>query len=295
MKVLVTGACGQLGRALLTQSPDGHEIIAIDKGTMDVREASQVETVVSQQKPDIIINCAAYTAVDRAESEAALAKAVNTDGPGFLAYAARQHDARLIHISTDYVFDGEQPHPYRPDDKPNPINVYGASKLEGEQRIMASSDGRALIIRTAWLYSAHGDNFVKTMLRLMAQKDQLGVVSDQLGTPTSVNTLAEAIWAAVERPALSGIHHWTDAGVASWYDFAIAIQEQSVALGILKRNIPVRPIRSQDYPTAAKRPASAILDKSSSWPAFGVEPMHWRKALRILLHRSARHLMSKSG
>ena len=241
MKVLVTGASGQLAHALLNQSPDQHLLIGVDKRALDISQADQVESTVVRHQPDIIINCAAYTAVDRAEQETALAYAVNADGPGFLAQAAKRHGAKLIHISTDYVFDGEQARPYRRDDPPKPANAYGASKLEGERRVIAAQ-GQALIIRTAWLYAAQGHNFVTTMLRLMAEKDELGVVCDQIGSPTSAHSLAEAIWAAVERPALCGIHHYTDAGVASWYDFAIAIQEQAIALGLLTRSIPIHPI-----------------------------------------------------
>lgn len=292
MKILVTGASGQLARALLTQSPDQHLLIGVDKRALDISQADSVEAVVAQHQPDVIINCAAYTAVDRAESETALAQAVNADGPGFLAQAAKRHRAKLIHISTDYVFDGEQTRPYRLNDTPKPANAYGASKLEGERRIIAAQ-GQTLIIRTAWLYAAQGHNFLTTMLRLMAEKDHLGVVCDQIGTPTSTRTLAEAIWAAVERPALCGVHHFTDAGVASWYDFAIAIQEQAIALGLLTRNIPINPIGSQAYPTPARRPTYAVLDKSESWPAFGVAPLHWRKALRVLLHQHTRPLVRR--
>ncbi|HYM48447.1 MAG TPA: dTDP-4-dehydrorhamnose reductase, partial [Burkholderiaceae bacterium] len=227
-----------------------------------------------------IINAAAYTHVDRAETEHQRAIAINADGPANLAAAARSVDARLIHVSTDFVFDGGSSRPYRPEDTAAPTSAYGLSKLEGERRVTAIGEQRVLIVRTAWLYAARGNNFVNTMLKLMRERQELRVVADQIGTPTWATTLARALWAAARRPALHGIYHWTDAGVASWYDFAVAIQEEALARKLLARAIPICPIRTEDYPTPAKRPAYSVLDKTRSVADFDMPLVHWRAALR---------------
>jgi len=226
--------------------------------------------------------------VDKAESQPELAFAVNATGPGNLAAAAGEVGARFIHLSTDFVFDGAKSSPYRPDDRPNPLNIYGASKLAGEVAVREKSPG-ALIVRTSWLYAAHGHNFVKTMLRLLAEREQLQVVADQVGTPTWAGFLARALWAAAARPELRGIYHWSDAGVASWYDFALAIQEEALQLGLLSRAIPIEPITTAAYPTAALRPAYSVLDKSSAWRDLAIGGRHWRVALRIMLRELAGH------
>ncbi|MEK8088995.1 dTDP-4-dehydrorhamnose reductase [Thermithiobacillus plumbiphilus] len=283
MKVLITGASGQLGQALQDSAPGSCELLALDSRTLDISQADAVRPAVSRFAPSLIINAAAYTKVDQAETEPGRAHAVNAEGAANLARAAQGSGARLIHISTDFVFDGNKSTPYQPADQTNPLGVYGASKCEGEQQVQEITQSQALIIRTAWVYAAHGNNFVKTMLRLMAEREQLAVVSDQIGTPTSAHTLAQAIWRAASKPDLRGIYHWTDSGVASWYDFALAIQEEALALGLLDKAIPIRPIRTQDYPTPAKRPAYSVLDKTQSWADFDLAPLHWRVALRQVL------------
>lgn len=284
MKVLVTGAGGQLGYELQRSVPADMALSLSDRQGLDLCDETRVLSVLQQQAPDVLINAAAYTAVDKAESEPELAAAVNSEGAANLARACRAQGVRLIHISTDFVFDGLQSSPYTPEADPNPQGVYGKTKWEGERQVQAILE-EAVIIRTAWLYSSHGQNFVKTMLRLMGERDALGVVADQVGTPTWAATLAEAIWALIRRPSLKGIYHWSDAGVASWYDFAVAIQEEALALGLLERAIAIRPLRSEDYPTPAARPPYSVLDKTRSWQDFELEGRHWREGLREMLKR----------
>ncbi len=283
MKVLLTGANGQLGKALCTTVPDQIELIAADRSRCDISRFESVASIASQHQPDLIINAAAYTAVDQAESETAAAYAINEQGVTHLAAVAKKIRARLIHISTDFVFDGEQSHSYLPSDATNPTSVYGASKRAGEVILQQQMPTDSLIIRTAWVYSADGSNFVNTMLRLMASQPQLTVVTDQIGTPTWAKKLAQVIWQFSQQPSASGIYHWTDTGVASWYDFAVAIQEEALDCGLLKHAIPIIPVTSEHYPTAAKRPPFSVLNKTSSLDLLPIEPQHWRHCLRQML------------
>jgi dTDP-4-dehydrorhamnose reductase len=283
MRVLLTGAGGQLGWELQQCTPDNVELVALGSRELDIRDNDAVSAVVAKIAPDLIINAAAYTAVDKAESEPTQAFAVNADGAAHLAQAAKQHNARMIQLSTDYVFDGSHSSPYRCDEKTSPLGVYGKSKYLGEQRVQEILPQQCVIIRTAWLYSTHGHNFVKSMLRLMAERETLGVVADQVGTPTYARSLATAVWGFALQPQLHGIYHWSDAGVASWYDFAVAIMEEAVTNGLLPHPITLNPIRSCDYPTPARRPAYSVLDKSTSWEQLPVAPLHWREALREML------------
>lgn len=285
MKALVIGAGGQLASELVARIPDGWSVEAIGEAELDIRDVDAVEAAVGRAAPDLLLNAAAYTAVDRAESEAGVAFAVNRDGAAHLARAAERTCARMVHVSTDFVFDGEAGRPYRPDDPTGPLNVYGASKLAGERAVREASPG-ALIVRTAWVYSPFGGNFVKTMLRVMAERGEVRVVADQIGTPTSAASLAETLWALALAGA-SGIHHHTDAGVASWYDFAEAIAEDGLAAGLLSSLPAVMPIRTEDYPTPARRPAFSVLDKTSTWTILGRPAAHWRVALREVLGRMA--------
>ena len=274
MRVLVAGSGGQLGRALAATAPEGVTLIAPAEADFDIGNAAQVREVVAAARPDLLVNAAAWTAVDRAEADEAAALLVNATAVGHLAAAAAAAGAHFVQISTDYVFDGQACQPYRPDTPPAPASAYGRTKLAGEQAAAARHPA-PLIIRTAWVYAAAGNNFVKTMLRLMAERDEVRVVADQLGTPTHAASLARAIWALHGH---SGIFHWTDAGVASWYDFAIAIHDEALALGLLSRPARVLPIRTEDYPTPARRPAYGVLDKSSSWAITG-PARHWRHEL----------------
>ena len=285
MKVLVTGASGQLGKELRATVPEQVELIAANRAQFDISQLDSVERIVSQHQPDLIINAAAYTAVDQAESDSDTAYAINERGVANLAAAAKSIGARLIHISTDFVFDGEQSHSYLPSDATHPCSVYGASKRAGELILQQQMPTDSLIIRTAWVYSADGSNFVNTMLRLMASQPQLTVVTDQIGTPTWAKKLAEVIWLFSQQPSASGIYHWTDSGVASWYDFAVAIQEEALACGLLEQAIAIIPVTSDHYSTAAKRPAFSLLSKTSSLELLQLEACHWRHCLRQMLQQ----------
>ncbi|MGN7611653.1 dTDP-4-dehydrorhamnose reductase [Magnetococcales bacterium HHB-1] len=284
MKVLITGADGQLGYELKATQPSPIDAYFFTKKTLDVTLADQVDQVVRRVTPSVIINAAAYTAVDRAESEREQAFAVNAEGPAHLMRAAIKYDARLIHISTDMVFDGQASTPILPETATAPLNVYGESKASGEKEVMRLSHGEALILRTSWVYANHGHNFVKTILRLLKERERIHVVDDQVGTPTWAKSLARGIWHMLStKQTLKSIHHWSDAGVASWYDFAVAIKEEALTLGRLKQAGEVYPIASKEYPLIAERPAFAVMDKTSTWKTLNWSPEHWRVALRQML------------
>lgn len=285
--ILLTGAGGQLGWELQRSAKrTGHLLHAVDLQALDITDALAIEAILSEVHPEIIMNAAAYTAVDKAEKEPGQAYAVNRDGAANLARAARASGASLVHISTDFIFDGVRGVPHRPADEPGPQGVYGASKLAGERAVREIMGDGALIIRTAWVYSAHGNNFVKTMLRLMGERDELRVVDDQIGSPTWAHGLADCIWRALDRH-LTGVYHWTDTGAASWYDFAVAIQEEALKIGLLTEAVRVTPIPSSEYPTPAKRPSYSVLDKSATWQALGHIAPHWRDSLRSMLSELA--------
>ena len=283
MKILITGADGQLGWELQQVRPARQQIIALPRTELDITDRAAVASMFERHRPGLIINTAAYTAVDKAESEKDKALLVNADGAANIARAAEESGARLIHLSTDFVFNGTKSQPYLPGEKPDPVSVYGMSKLLGEQAVMTETRNKALILRTGWVYSSHGSNFVKTMLKLMREKKEIRVVADQVGTPTWAKGIAEAIYQFAGKPDIQGIYHWTDAGVASWYDFAVAIQEEASRLGILQRLIPIIPIRTQEYPTAAKRPPYSVLDKTATWELLGCIAPHWRKSMQLML------------
>lgn len=282
MNVVITGAGGQVGRALTGQVPSGIDVFGWGHKDLDITDAQAVNDAVRRHNPDVIINAAAYTAVDRAESEPDLARKINIDGARHLAAAARALGARLIHISTDFVFDGAASVPYKPDAATNPLSVYGATKRDGERAVLAELPERSLILRTAWVYAAEGNNFVRTMLRVMKANGSVRVVADQVGTPTAARSLSEVLWQIVAKPEVSGIHHWTDAGVASWYDFAVAVAEEGAEAGLLGRDVTVTPIATHEYPTPARRPAYSVLDKTSL-TSKGFTSTHWRKRLRDVL------------
>ncbi|WP_095012036.1 dTDP-4-dehydrorhamnose reductase [Tsuneonella mangrovi] len=278
MKVLVTGGGGQLGRALVTAAPAGWDCVATDRARLDLGDPLAIYRVVTQESPDLVINAAAYTAVDRAECEAELAFAINAAAVGHLAEAASSIGAKFVQVSTDYVFDGEATCPYPPDAARNPLSVYGRSKAAGEDA--AGRD--ALIVRTSWLYEAGGANFVRTMLRLMAERDEVRVVADQVGTPTRATEAARAIWQLAERGA-SGTWHYSDGGAASWHELAAATYKEARRLGLLDRAVAVEPIASADYPVAARRPAYSVLDCSETYALLGLAPPGWRANLRQML------------
>jgi dTDP-4-dehydrorhamnose reductase len=285
MTVLVTGAGGQLATEMLTTAPEGRRVVALSEVELDIRDHELVRRVVRDVAPQAIVNAAAYTAVDKAETDIDLAYAVNRDGARNVAEAAAAVGAMCVHVSTDFVFDGTASIPYAPDAVPNPLSVYGASKLAGEAAVRAACPGAA-IVRTAWVYAPSGKNFVATMLRLMREKGGVRVVSDQVGTPTNARGLAECCWRLIERRA-AGLWHWTDAGVASWYDFAVAIAESAVERGLLKSPPTVEPIRTVDFPTPARRPGFSVLDKTSTWAMLGLRAPHWRLPLKVAIEEIA--------
>ncbi len=279
MKMLVTGSRGQLGRTLLARSPDEMQTVGVDSTDVDIGDAQQVREIVASERPDVIVNTAAYTAVDLAESEESAARRANVDAVRNLAAPG----VRVIHMSTDFVFDGIADTPYVPDAVPNPLSVYGRSKLDGENALRERLPDRSVVLRTAWLYSEYGGNFVHTMLRMLRERDELSVVNDQVGSPTWARSVADAIFALAARPTLSGTFHWTDAGQVSWYDFACAIQEEAHQLGQLDEKIAIRPISSDEYPTAARRPGYSVLDCSATERVLGLKQASWRDNLRAAL------------
>ena len=283
MSVLILGCNGQLGVALRETAPTDVEIVGFDLPELDITDAAAVMDIVLGSNAAVIVNAAAYTAVDNAESDAEKCQAVNVNGPQNLAAAAKECGAQLIHISTDFVFDGESLEPYKTNDPTNPLSVYGRTKRDGELAVLKTLPDSGVVLRTAWLYSKTGSNFVKTMLRLMQERDELNVVSDQVGTPTWANSLAAAVWAFAEAPRLSGVFHWTDSGQASWHDFALAIQQEAHALGLLDKMISVRGISSAEYPTAATRPKYSVLDCAVSWDVLDLRPADWRVNLHQML------------
>ena len=283
MKVLVAGSEGQLGQTLVETTPDRVKVAGGDMPALDITDLPALEARLETERPDVVVNAAAYTAGDNAESEPGIAQRVNVDGARNAALAARRAGARVIHVSTDFVFDGGKGSPYAPGDAPAPLGVYGQTKLDGEAAVRDASEGDAIVIRTAWLYSRFGHNFVKTMLRLMAERDTLAVVADQRGTPTWAGSLAEVIWAAIEQDLPGGLYHWTDGGEASWYEFAEAIYRQARALGLLERDVTIRAISTAEYPTPAKRPAYSVLDCSATVAALGVVQRPWAASLQKML------------
>lgn len=282
MKVLITGKGGQLAWELEKTVNIQHKLVLLSRNELDISDANAVKGIVALHQPDVVINAAAYTAVDRAETEQNRAFAVNDIGAKNIANVCKELGIRLLHVSTDFVFDGTKSTPYQTDDATNPLGVYGASKLAGDLSVMQILPHSA-IVRTAWVYSEHGNNFVKTMLRLMTEKLRLNVVYDQVGTPTWAAGLAKWLWAVVERPNVMDVFHWTDAGVASWYDFAVAIQELAIEKGLLKSSIPVFAIPSSQYPTPATRPKFSVIDKTSAEVVTDLTAIHWRQQLSNMM------------
>ncbi len=288
MKVLLTGAAGQLGRALIASTPPGVELVACSRTELDLANPDACRAAVQAQRPDWVLNAGAYTAVDKSEGEPELAQAVNAGAPGAFAEALDETGGRLLQVSTDFVFNGQQGSPYRPEQSHDPLGVYGATKAAGEVAALQLPGSR--VLRTSWVYGPMGHNFCRTMLRLHREREQLGVVADQVGCPTSTATLAAACWRAIgvgleptTEAALPRILHWSDAGVASWYDFAVAIGELGVVAGLLERAARVLPLTTADYPTQAQRPSYSLLDCSKSRAALGLKPQHWRATLAQML------------
>ena len=286
MRVLLTGAGGQLGQAVQRAAPPGVHLTAVARADLDIADPRSVEACFRDALPDIVVNAAAFTQVDAAESDARAAERTNVDGVGLLAEACRRRGARLIHVSTDYVFDGEQESPYRPGDPPRPLSVYGRTKWAGEQRAREILPAASIVVRTSWLYSATGRNFVTRMLELMNRMPTLRVVNDQFGVPTAVANLARVLWALAQSPT-SGIYHWSDAGRTTWHQFAQAIAEDGLALGLLAQAPQIVPIESREYPTAARRPRNSVLDVSATEEFLELRAIPWREALQQTLQELA--------
>jgi len=278
--VLVTGANGQLGTALrsIAGNYQGLQFLFVTRATFPLEDAPAVAALLKEQAPAYCINCAAYTAVDKAETEKEQAMQVNATAVGVLAAACKDAGTKLIHISTDYVFDGQGTVPYKEDDSTVPVNYYGATKLAGELQCMQANK-ETVIIRTSWVYSAFGNNFVKTMLRLMRERSSLNVVNDQFGSPTYAVDLAEALLSIIEGDTngahawVPGIYHYSNEGIISWFDFATAIQETSGS------TCTVQPIPTSAFPTPAKRPAYSVMDKSKIQKVYGLHIPSWRQSL----------------
>jgi dTDP-4-dehydrorhamnose reductase len=283
-KILVTGANGQLGRELqqLSSRYPLFDFVFLSRTELALEDPAAISDAFTNHQPDFCINCAAYTAVDKAESEQELAFKVNGAAPGQLAKISLEHNCQFIHISTDYVFDGLASTPYKEEDAVNPQGVSGSSKLEGEKEVMRLNP-KTIIIRTSWVYSEYGKNFVKTMLKLMSEKEQISVVNDQVGSPTYAADLAEAIMQIVSNPKAAqsnpGIYHFSNEGVISWYDFAVAINELSGS------KCRVNAIPTSQYPTPAKRPAYSVLDKTKIQEMFSIELKDWKESLLVCLKK----------
>lgn len=285
-KILVTGANGQLGKELKELAPSypQFDFVFLSRVDLPIHHFEMVRDYFKIYQPSFLINCAAYTAVDRAEQEKDLAMQVNAESVGVLAAVCKENNCRFVHISTDYVFDGNASTPYKEDSPTNPQSVYGYSKLEGERQAMQLNMD-SIIIRTSWVYSEFGKNFVKTMMKLMSEKTEIGVVSDQIGSPTYAADLAEVILKIIKDCELRaadwypGIYHFSNEGIISWYDFAIAIKK------ITGSSCLVNPIPTSAYPTPAKRPAYSVLDKTKIQETFKVSLKEWKDSLAICIDR----------
>jgi dTDP-4-dehydrorhamnose reductase len=285
-KILVTGSNGQLGKELKELAASFSNPIAtvyeftfLSKEDLAIEDFESVKNYFQRYRPQYCINCAAYTAVDKAESEKDIAVRVNGEAVGILATVCKEHNCHFIHISTDYVFDGKGSVPYTEDSQTNPQSIYGASKLEGEQQAIQFNPG-SIIIRTSWVYSEYGKNFVKTMLKLMSEKEEISVVNDQYGSPTYAADLAEVILQIINSPNWqAGIYHYSNSGVINWWDFAEAIKELS------GKSCKINAITTLQYPTPAKRPAYSVLDKTKIQQAFGITLKDWKQSLATCLEK----------
>ena len=275
MNILITGCNGQLGNEiqLLQAQYAQHTWLNTDVNELDITDKAAIERFVEANEIDGIVNCAAYTAVDKAESDPQLARKLNADAPAFLAEAVAKRGGWMVQVSTDYVFNGTKHTPYVETDEPCPNSVYGQTKLEGEQAVSKLCTN-AMIVRTAWLYSEFGNNFVKTMIRLGREREQLGVIFDQVGTPTYAHDLATAIMTAIDKGIKPGVYHFSNEGVTSWYDFTKSIHRLA---GI--NTCQVSPLHTAEYPTPACRPAYSVLDKTKIKAAYGIEIPHWEESL----------------
>ena len=281
-KILLTGVTGQVGQELQKTLVPWGEIVGVTRQDLDLTQPEQIRSAIAELKPDLIVNAAAYTAVDKAETESKLAIAINGVAPTIMAESAQKLGATLVHISTDYVFNGNNYTPYTEEDRPNPLGVYGQSKLMGEEGVR-NNGARHIILRTAWVYGSRGHgNFVKTMLRLGAEREELRIVSDQIGSPTWSYDIAMAITQLISKSA-RGTYNFSSSGVASWYDFAVAIFSEANQLGFPLKVKEVIPITTAEYPTPAQRPSYSVLSKAKITQTLGNYPSPWQKSLKQML------------
>lgn len=278
-KLVVIGKSGQLAWEIARLVP---EVVCLGREDVDITSSEDIAAKLDKVKPDAVINASAYTAVDKAESDEENAYLLNQTAVANLATYCKSHNVFFVHVSTDYVFNGEKGSPYTVDDAIEPQGMYGKTKAAGEAEVTSVLPAASAILRTSWVYSSHGNNFVKTMLRLMAEKPQLGVIDDQIGSPTWAKGLARACVEAASQRTV-GIYHWSDEGVCSWYDFAIAIQQLGLEKGLLQQAVPVKPIPSSAYPTPAKRPHYSVLDKTLTRETFTSPLNHWREQLSAMM------------
>ncbi len=282
--ILLTGASGQLGSTFCSsfqnsKLQENYRLFPMDSSAIDFLDENAILHALKSCMPSVVVNCAAFTAVDAAEEHHDRAKKVNSDAVRVIARWAKVNMAKVIHISTDFVFDGAKKLPYLPSDKPNPLSVYGRTKLDGEKYILELMPDAGMIVRTSWLYSEYGTNFLKSMLRLMSEKDAIRVVGDQYGCPTSTRTLTNLLFEIIGKDDISGVHHWNDGGNISWYEFAAEIQKQGLDIGLLERRIPIFPIETSEYPAQASRPLYSVLDCGLSNTRYGLESGNWKKEL----------------
>ena len=282
MRAFITGSSrGQLHWELQRTVPQGIELLSLPE-RLDIGNDEAVKQALFELKPDVVINAAAYTAVDKAESEPEQAAAINTAAVQSLGHACQAIGANLVHVSTDFVFGKGDGSPFVENADVAPVSVYGQTKLAGERWLAEHMSDNSAVVRTAWVYSSNGNNFVKTMLRLMNDRGEVGVIADQVGSPTWANSLARALW-QVALTRSTGMMHWTGAGVASWYDFAVAIYEEARALGLVTRDVVVNPLTTEQYPTPAARPHYSVLELPNTWQRLDLVADHWRQDLRTML------------
>ncbi|MDG2422294.1 MAG: dTDP-4-dehydrorhamnose reductase [Gammaproteobacteria bacterium] len=287
-RLLLTGCNGQLGSTFSALYKDSqlagrYEFSSVDVEQVDFKNKESILSVLSLNNPSIIVNCGAYTSVDKAEEEPDAAFKINDLATTIIANWSKENGSRLLHISTDFVFDGAKNSPYEPSDETNPLGVYGNTKLGGERNIRNLLPKDGLILRTSWLYSEFGQNFVKTMLALMSKREEIGIVNDQIGSPTSTHSLVKILFKIIENENASGIYHWCDGAAISWYDFAVEIQKQGLRSGLLEKKIPVKPIPAAGYSTLAERPTYSVLNCEATLIEFGVPKVDWKKELNYVI------------
>ena len=289
-KLLLTGAGGQLGQTFQAYFPDSnlprkYRLLTADIREMDLTKKESISDFLDSQIPSLIVNCGAYTSVDTAEVEVEAARKVNDHAVSWIARWASENSCRVIHISTDFVFDGRKREPYSPLDETNPLGAYGETKLAGESHILELLPKSGLVLRASWLYSEYGHNFVKTMIELMKRKSELGVVNDQIGSPTSTHSLVQVLFRIIEHGTSNGVFHWCDGAVISWYEFAIEIQRQACKYGLLSRGITIKTLTTEEYPTLAIRPLYSVLHREATLEKFGLHETSWQVELEAVILR----------